>query len=104
MLTRTLYKKSVRAFSSGFSKFDPFDCLKFEETLTEEEQMIQESARKFTEEQLLPRVVEGTRKEYFDPQIMREYGAQGFLGATLKDYGLPGISATAYGLIAREVE
>jgi glutaryl-CoA dehydrogenase len=35
---------------------------------------------------------------------MTEMGEQGFLGCTLTDYGLPGVSSVAYGLINREVE
>ena len=35
---------------------------------------------------------------------MREFGALGLLGATISGYGCSGVSYTAYGLIAREVE
>jgi glutaryl-CoA dehydrogenase len=31
-------------------------------------------------------------------------GAHNFLGCTLHDYGSPGLSQTAYGLINREIE
>jgi glutaryl-CoA dehydrogenase len=31
-------------------------------------------------------------------------GKLGFLGCTLSDYGLPGVSYVAYGLLNREVE
>lgn len=31
-------------------------------------------------------------------------GELGFLGCTISDYGLPGVSYTAYGLINREIE
>jgi len=35
---------------------------------------------------------------------MTEMGAMGFLGCTIPEYGLPGVSSTAYGLINRQVE
>lgn len=35
---------------------------------------------------------------------MKEMGKLGFLGCTLSDYDLPGISSVGYGLINREVE
>jgi len=35
---------------------------------------------------------------------MKEYGNLGFLGATLNEYDLPGVSSASYGLISREVE
>lgn len=31
-------------------------------------------------------------------------GGNGFLGCTLSDYGLPGLSSASYGLINREIE
>jgi glutaryl-CoA dehydrogenase len=35
---------------------------------------------------------------------MKEMGNMGFLGCTIKEYDLPGLSSVAYGLINREVE
>ena len=42
--------------------------------------------------------------ESFDLQIMKEMGEMGFLGCSIREYDLPGLSSTAYGLINREVE
>ena len=66
--------------------------------------MVRDAARQFAQEKLLPRVRKAYNDEHFDKEIMREYGAQGFLGCTIPEYNLPGISSTAYGLINREVE
>lgn len=52
----------------------------------------------------MPRVKDAYNKEHFDIDIMKEYGEAGFLGCTISDYDLPGVSSTAYGLINREVE
>jgi glutaryl-CoA dehydrogenase len=52
----------------------------------------------------MPRVLEANRKEVFDRRIMSEFGELGLLGATIVGYGCSGVSYTAYGLIAREVE
>jgi glutaryl-CoA dehydrogenase len=50
-------------------------------------------------------VIDGTRREHFDREIMNEMGALGLLGPTLpEEYGCPGVSHVAYGLISREVE
>ena len=43
-------------------------------------------------------------QENFDPEILREMGELGLLGATIQGYGCAGVSSVAYGLIAREVE
>jgi glutaryl-CoA dehydrogenase len=44
------------------------------------------------------------RREEFDPEIFKEMGELGLLGATIDGYGCPGVSSASYGLIAREVE
>jgi glutaryl-CoA dehydrogenase len=53
---------------------------------------------------LLPRVTKAYKDEYFDIEIMKEMGELGFLGCTIKDYDLPGVSSVAYGLINRQIE
>jgi glutaryl-CoA dehydrogenase len=53
----------------------------------------------------MPRVLSAFREERFDREIISEYGAQGFLGATLPEaVGGAGASYVAYGLINREIE
>jgi len=49
-------------------------------------------------------VIESNRTEHFDPGILKEMGEVGLLGATIQGYGCAGVSAVAYGLIARELE
>jgi glutaryl-CoA dehydrogenase len=80
---------------------DPF---LLEEQLTEEERMVRDSARAYCQAKLLPRVLEATRKEKFDREILNEMGALGFLGATIEGYGCAGVNNVSYGLTAREVE
>ncbi|KYO50141.1 acyl-CoA dehydrogenase [Tistrella mobilis] len=85
--------------------FDWSDPLMFDDQLTEDERMIRDSARDFARDRLLTRVIDGTRREHFDREIMNEMGALGLLGPTLpEEYGCPGVSHVAYGLISREVE
>lgn len=52
----------------------------------------------------MPRIKEAYNKETFDTNIMKEMGELGFLGCTISDYNLPGVSSVAYGLINREIE
>ena len=49
-------------------------------------------------------MLEATRKEKFDREIMNELGALGFLGSTIEGYGCAGVNHVSYGLVAREVE
>ena len=85
------------------AKFDYEDPLGFEELLTEEEKMVRDSARKYAREKLLPRVIEAYNKEKFDIKIMREMGELGFLGCTISEYDLPGVSSVAYGNLSVNV-
>lgn len=84
-----------------FSYEDPF---LLSEQITDEERMVQQSARSYARDKLMPRVLEANRHERFDVEIMREMGALGLFGATIKGYGCAGVSNVASGLICKEVE
>ena len=81
------------------------DPLLLEEQLTEDERMIQDTARQFAQERLMSRVLEANRHEHFDREIMNEMGKIGMLGATLPTkYGCADVGYVSYGIMAREVE
>ncbi|MBL8063037.1 MAG: acyl-CoA dehydrogenase [Anaerolineales bacterium] len=81
---------------------DPF---LFNDQLTDEERMIRDTARKFCQDKLMPRILEANRHEIFHREIMNEMGTMGFLGSTIpEEYGGADLNHVAYGLIAREVE
>ena len=81
---------------------DPFVL---SDQLSEEENLIRETARAYAQEKLLPRVTNAYLNEHFDRNIMSELGELGMLGATIpEEYGGAGLGYVAYGLIAREVE
>ncbi|GAB4497515.1 MAG: acyl-CoA dehydrogenase [Anaerolineales bacterium] len=81
---------------------DPF---LLNDQLTDEERMIRDTARKYCQDKLMPRILEANRNEVFHREIMTEMGSMGFLGSTIpEEYGGAGLNHVAYGLIAREVE
>jgi glutaryl-CoA dehydrogenase len=84
--------------------FDWQDALRLDELLSDEERLIRDSARKYAQERLMPRILQANRHETFDLDVMREMAELGFLGATIEGYGCAGISYVGYGLIAREFE
>ncbi len=87
---------------TAFHWDDPF---LLQQQLSEDERMIEEAARAYCQDKLLTRVTEAFRHEKTDPAIFREMGELGLLGPTIPaEYGGPGLSYVAYGLIAREVE
>lgn len=80
------------------------DPLLFAEQLSEDERAVADAAHAFCQDKLQPRVLMAARHETFDRAIMTEFGAMGFLGATIEGYGCAGLNHVCYGLIAREVE
>lgn len=86
------------------SQFQWEDPLFFNEQLTEEERLIQQSAHDFAQSELQPRVVKAFHDDQFDPMILRKMGEAGLLGATIHGYGCAGVNYVSYGLIAREME
>ena len=85
-----------------FAWDDPFQL---QDQFTEEERMIQSSARDYAQDKLLSRVRDAFRHETFDREIMNEFGAMGMLGATLPEkYGCANTNYVSYGIMAREVE
>ena len=79
--------------------------MRLEDQLTDDERMLLDSARKFSADKLLPRVLNDHRHETFDRSILTDMGAMGFLGPTLPEaYGGAGVNSVCYGLIAREIE
>jgi len=80
------------------------DPLLLDQQLNEEERMVRDTAFKYAQEQLQPRVLEANRNEIFDREIMNEMGELGLLGCTIDGYDCAGLNYVSYGLIAREVE
>ncbi|KAL8878363.1 MAG: hypothetical protein Q9198_003809 [Flavoplaca austrocitrina] len=86
---------------SVFNWEDPLDSSRL---FTEEELAIQDTAKSYCQERMLPRVLDAYRNENYDRKILEEMGELGLLGATIKGYDCAGVSSVASGLITREVE
>jgi len=80
------------------------DMLRLDDRLTEEEIMIKDATKQFVDAELFPIVTKSFRDETFDKGLFKAMGSAGLLGSFIEGYGCAGASATAYGLIAREVE
>lgn len=64
-------------------RFDWEDPFLLRDQLTDEEQMITDSARQFCKKELMPGIIKANRHEHFDRNIMRQMGDMGFLGVTM---------------------
>jgi glutaryl-CoA dehydrogenase len=86
----------------SFQWDDPF---LLEEQFTEDERMIRDTARRYAQEKLAPRIVEAYLEEKTDRAFFNEMGELGLLGITIPEkYGGGGASYVAYGLVARELD
>jgi alkylation response protein AidB-like acyl-CoA dehydrogenase len=72
--------------------------------LNDEQRLIEETARDFTDNEIFPRARESDRAEKFDAELARRLGEMGYLGAPVaEEYGGRGLDFTSYGLIVEQV-
>lgn len=96
-----LLRMNTKAKLARFNWEDP---LLLDSQLEDDEKMVADTANRYCQEKLMPRVLMANRNENFDRNIMNEMGELGLLGCTIDGYGCAGMNYVSYGLIAREVE
>ena len=94
----------MAATSTAPPTFDWTDPLGFTDLLTDEEKLVQESIRRFCQDELQPGILEANRAEKVDRSIFSRIGELGLLGSTIEGYGCAGLNYVSYGIAAREVE
>ncbi|CAN5826580.1 acyl-CoA dehydrogenase family protein [soil metagenome] len=88
------------ATTSALQDFFELDAL-----YTSEERLIRDSVREFVRGEILPEIGEWWQEGRFPADLPQKFGALGMLGVTIpEEYGGAGASATAYGLLNREIE
>ena len=87
------------------SSLNPYDLYDVRSLLSEEEQMVQDSVARFTDERVLPIIGECFDKGRFPQELIPEMAELGLLGSSLPtEYGCAGMNAVSYGLICQELE
>ncbi len=72
--------------------------------LNDEQRLIQETAREFTDNEIVPRARESDRAAKFDAELARRIGEMGYLGAPVaEEYGGRGLDYVSYGLVVEEI-
>jgi alkylation response protein AidB-like acyl-CoA dehydrogenase len=72
--------------------------------LTDEQRLIKETARDFTDNELIDRTRENARNHHFDLELVEKIAQQGYLGAIVPlQYGGAGLDYISYGLIVEEI-
>jgi alkylation response protein AidB-like acyl-CoA dehydrogenase len=72
--------------------------------LTDEQRLVRETARAFTDNEIVEQARENDRNEHFDLDLVGKIAAQGYLGAIVPHhYGGAGLDYLTYGLIVEEI-
>jgi alkylation response protein AidB-like acyl-CoA dehydrogenase len=72
--------------------------------LTDEQRLIRDTAREFTDNEIVPVARENDRNERFDIELVKKIAEIGFLGAIVsEEYGGRGLDYLTYGLIVEEI-
>jgi glutaryl-CoA dehydrogenase len=85
-------------------KFQNFDFLHLDATLSEDELLVRRTARDFVEDNIVPIIEECFREGRFPRELVPIMGELGFFGANLEGYGCAGMSNVEYGLVTQELE
>jgi butyryl-CoA dehydrogenase len=73
-------------------------------SLNPEQRLVRETARNFTDNEIVERARENDRNEHFDLELVGKIAEQGYLGAIVpREYGGAGLDYLTYGLIVEEV-
>lgn len=87
------------------NRIDPSDLLAVGDLLSDEERLIRDTVRRFTEERIRPHIGEWFERGVFPArELAPELGALGVLGMHLDGYGCAGADAVAYGVACMELE
>jgi alkylation response protein AidB-like acyl-CoA dehydrogenase len=72
--------------------------------LTDEQRLIHETAREFTDREIVPVARENDRNEHFDMELVKKLGDMGYLGPIVaEEYGGRGLDYRTYALIVEEI-
>ncbi len=85
-------------------KFQGFDFLQLDASLTEEELLVRRTSRDFVDANVVPIIESCFREGRFPRELVSTMGGLGFYGANLEGYGCAGMSNVEYGLVLQELE
>jgi len=72
--------------------------------LSDEQQLVRETARDFTDNEIVDRARDNARAKRFDRELVAKLAAQGYLGAIVPQrYGGAGLDHVTYGLIVEQI-
>src|SRR5881394_436159 len=84
--------------------FPGVDYMNIDSLFSEDELMVRQTVRDFVDDEILPIIEHANREEKFPMHLIPKIAEMGLFGATISEYGLPGLNNVAYGLIMQELE
>ena len=87
------------------SALDALDLLDLDDDLSDENQLLRDTVRKFADDRLRPSI-----RDWYEAgtlparELAKEFGALGVLGMHLDGYGCQGAAPSQYGLVCAEIE
>jgi glutaryl-CoA dehydrogenase len=82
----------------------PLDLYNVRDSLSAEEQAVQESVARLVDDKVLPIIRQCFEQHRFPRELVADLAALGLLGSSLEGYGCAGLNAVASGLICQELE
>jgi glutaryl-CoA dehydrogenase len=83
---------------------NPIDLFNVRSSLSEDEQLVQDSVGRFVDDSVLPVIRKHFEQHTFPRELVAGLADLGLLGSSLTGFGCAGMNATAYGLICQELE
>jgi alkylation response protein AidB-like acyl-CoA dehydrogenase len=72
--------------------------------LSDEQRLVRQTAREFSDREVAPRATENARNHHFDLELVAKIADQGYLGAIVpREYGGAGLDYVTYGILAEEI-
>src|SRR5439155_8392565 len=93
-----------RCIIPTMATFPGVDYIEIDSLFSEDELMVRQTVRDFVDEEVLPTIEHAHREEKFPMHLIPKMAEMGLFGATIHEYGLPGLNQVAYGLIMQELE
>jgi glutaryl-CoA dehydrogenase len=83
---------------------DSLDVYDIDGLLSDEERLVRDTVRAWVRERVLPHIEDWAWEGRFPRELVPEMAKLALFGSTFKEYGLPGLSNVAYGLVMQELE
>ena len=94
----------VTSSATASATLDPLDLYSIRSSLSDEEQLVQDSVGRFVDDQVLPIIADCFEHERFPRELVPALAELGLLGSSIEGYGCAGLNAVSYGLICQELE